>query len=61
MCVLDKKSYLTEALRKGATSHTKGQVVEPSVTTTARKVIEDGKIYIIHNGIRYNALGTQIK
>ena len=32
MCVLDKKSYLTEALQKGATSHTKGQVVESSVT-----------------------------
>ena len=34
---------------------------QPSVTTTARKIIENGQIYIIHNGIRYNALGTQIK
>ena len=34
---------------------------QPSVTTTARKVIEIGQIYIIHNGIRYNDLGAQIK
>ena len=31
---------------------------QPSVTTTARKVIENGQIYIIHNGIRYNVLGA---
>lgn len=29
--------------------------------TTTKKVIQDGQIYIIHNGIRYNALGVQIK
>ena len=29
--------------------------------TTAKKVIQDGQIYIIHNGVRYNALGMQIK
>ena len=34
---------------------------QPSVQTKPRKVIEDGQIYIIHNGIRYNALGVQIK
>ena len=34
---------------------------QPTITTTARKVIENGQIYIIHNGIRYNALGAQIK
>ena len=34
---------------------------QPAVQTKPRKVIEDGQIYIIHNGIRYNALGTQIK
>lgn len=34
---------------------------QPTITTTARKVVENGQIYIIHNGIRYNALGTQIK
>ena len=34
---------------------------QPAVQTKARKVIENGQIYIIHNGIRYNALGVQIK
>ena len=34
---------------------------QPTITTTARKVIENGQIYIIHNGIRYNILGSQIK
>ena len=34
---------------------------QPSVQTKPRKVIENGQIYIIHNGIRYNALGVQIK
>ena len=32
-----------------------------ATNTTAKKVIQDGQIYIIHNGIRYNALGMQIK
>ena len=36
MCVLDKKSYLTEALQKCASSHTKGQTVESSVTTVVK-------------------------
>ncbi len=27
----------------------------------ARKVIENGQIYIIRNGVRYNALGAQVK
>ena len=34
---------------------------QPAVQTKPRKVIENGQIYIIHNGIRYNALGAQIK
>ena len=34
---------------------------QPTITTTDRKVIENGQIYIIHNGIRYNILGSQIK
>ena len=32
-----------------------------ATNTAAKKVIQDGQIYIIHNGIRYNALGMQIK
>lgn len=32
-----------------------------ATNTTAKKVIQDGQIYIIHNGVRYNALGMQIK
>ena len=32
-----------------------------ATNTTAKKVIQDGQIYIIHNGIRYNVLGVQIK
>ena len=31
------------------------------VAPKTQKVIENGQIYIIHNGIRYNALGVQIK
>ncbi len=27
----------------------------------AQKVIENGQIYILHNGIRYNLVGTQVK
>jgi hypothetical protein len=34
---------------------------QPTITTTARKVIENGHIYIIHNAVHYNTLGTQIK
>ena len=29
--------------------------------TKARKVVENGQIYIIRNGVRYNALGAQVK
>ena len=32
-----------------------------ATNTAAKKVIQDGQIYIIHNGVRYNALGMQIK
>ena len=33
---------------------------QPVLIPTARKVIENGQIIIIHNGIRYNTLGAQI-
>ena len=36
-------------------------VGETKVDTLPRKVVIDGQLYIIHQGVWYNALGTQIK
>jgi hypothetical protein len=40
-----------------------GSAVEDveSVKVEAKKVIENGNIFILKNGVKYNALGAQVK
>ena len=35
--------------------------VEETIATGARKVIENGQVFVIKNGVKYNVLGAEVK